>query len=115
MKDELKKGFVFGFGAILAVSLVVALISISGSAHGDNARVEVTGNSMMMDFDHSDMHKMMHGEDGEIGENHMGCMDRGMMSHMSELTVEEMDADGDGLCDMCGMPVEDCLEHMNAV
>ena len=35
--------------------------------------------------------------------NHMSCM---------SMSLEEMDKNNDGICDMCGMPVSECKEMM---
>ena len=63
----------------------------------------------------SEMMKNHHGEDESM--NGMGCM--GMMKNMDSLTKEEkekmladMDKDGDGICDMCGMSIEMCRKMM---
>lgn len=70
----------------------------------------------MMDSnsDMNEMHSMMHGS-GEV--HGAGCM--GMMHNSESMSAEEkekmfanMDKDGDGKCDMCGMPIEMCRKMM---
>jgi len=77
-------------------------------------------NGMMMGgmMNNADMNEMMknhHGEDESM--NGMGCME--MMKNSDSLTKEEkekmladMDKDGDGKCDMCGMSIEMCRKMM---
>ena len=92
--------------AVLAVVFIIAIISgatalLQDSEKKESLDVEAdTGcahdgsTGMMGSMMHGDMEEMDCGEAGE-----MGCTDK---------EIEEMDLDGDGICDDCGMNVEMC-------
>ncbi len=103
-------------GILLGAVLTVVILSAFGlvTAHGNDNTAEseheeimghmAMGSGMMM-------HHGMHYEDDgyDMAEHMEGCpMMKGADWH-EEMTAEEMDQDGDGFCDICGMPVEECL------
>ncbi len=117
--------------------LIAGLIFLAavGLAFAQNAKNNfsgmMVGNEMgeMMNDDRMGMHGMMMGDmmqdnDGmnemmknHHGENGMGCME--MMKNSYSMSVEEkekmladMDKDGDGKCDICGMSIEMCRSMM---
>lgn len=80
-------------GIIIGAALTLGVVGIVGNltlAHADDSIESNYG---------------MHGSMMGHGMHH------GMMSGMS---LEEMEGDGDGACDVCGMPVEECLEMMDS-
>ncbi len=91
MNDKLL-GIIAGMIVILSVA---GFIGISTAHTGSITDTFQTGTHESMESMHS-MHSHMHNEDG------MSCM-----SCMS-MNIEEMDKDGDGFCDICGMSVEHC-------
>lgn len=46
-----------------------------------------------------------HQNNQENGNSRMSCM-------MGQMSLEEMDKNNDGICDMCGMPISECEEMM---
>jgi hypothetical protein len=91
-------------GILIGVFVTIGMFSLLGvtTAHMDDV---ITGNSYdgMMDGMMSNTHGgMSHMHDINDEHQHTG------------MTAEEMDQDGDGLCDMHGMPVEDCLKMMGS-
>ena len=78
---EFKKGLVFGAGFVFVVILFVFALSKTELVSGHQTPIETN------DLDRS-------------REN--------MMGRMHSMSIEEMDKDGDGMCDMGGMPVEQC-------
>jgi len=91
---EFKKGLAFGAGFVLIVLFAAFLLSKTEIVTGDQGAIK----------------------EG-VGMEHMasGCsaMHAGM-GEMASMSIEEMDKDKDGLCDMCGMPVEQCKEMHNS-
>jgi len=59
------------------------------------------------------MHAAMHGNDS-MHSGTMGCMGGNDEMHMMmcSMNADDMDADNDGVCDLCGMPVEACNKMM---
>jgi hypothetical protein len=105
-------------GALSGMVLTVTILSVLGmvTAHGNNI-IENNDNG----FDHIGMHNSMMRFGDEDGEFHCSMMKDSkdyeemhemMESHMG-LSLDEMDQDGDGLCDICGMQVEDCANMRN--
>jgi len=94
------KGIMFGVGFSLVIAIFVGL----GMAHSLDS---VTENIV------SEHHAEHMGHTGHM-EHHMGSGMHGCMNSCEGKTdeecIDEMDKDKDGICDMCGMPVEDCLE-----
>ena len=101
-------------GMLLGVILTVGILSILGfaAAHGNNGNIIENGYGGIIG--HMGPGMMMHGMHHENDEHdnteHIeGCP---MMNgnYHEEMDLEDMDQDGDGLCDMCGIPVDECLE-----
>src|SRR3989338_8928131 len=102
--------------------LITAAIFLAaeGLASADSAKNNFSGmmvgnemmNGMMQGSEEmSEMMKNHHGGDG------MGCME--MMENSESMSAEEkekmladMDENGDGKCDMCGMDIEMCRSMM---
>ena len=92
------KGIIIGIIATLSAIGIISSVSIS-SAHTKSGD--------------SDMNDMMNGM--MMDDSTMSCMSM-MKDQMTEEEIEEMlkdmDKDGDGICDMCGMSIEACREMM---
>ncbi len=108
-------GVVLTFAALSAFGLVAAHVNGNAVAYDNRAGDGFfgMGHGMMMHgigiyHDHED-------HTHEIGEHVEGCpMLKGFEGHEG-LTIEDMDLDGDGLCDICGMDVEQCAEMYESV
>ena len=114
------KGIIIGIAITLVGIGVISAVSVSW-AHGNaDTNDQTAGMVSMHDMDSSDndmmggnnmamMHEMMMDDDSG-----MGCMS---MMHSSDFRGNEemlknMDKDGNGICDMCGMSIEACREMM---
>ncbi len=109
MNDKIVGVFI-GIAIVLGASLLVGMTV----AHTNGDNIDSASSGMMM-------HGMDHDENDDMSEHMENCpMMKGdkdhedmhgmmemMMGH-SHMSVEDMDEDGDGLCDMCGMPIEEC-------
>lgn len=87
---------------ILAFTLILQIAQLSSTAIAhQNGQIQ-NGHTGMSERDHMS--------------SHMSCM-MGQMSGQtfSQMSLEEMDENNDGKCDMCGMPISECeemREHM---
>lgn len=99
-------GVVLTLGFLSAIGLVMAHINEDDL---ENDYPEMMGH---MDMSHRMMmHGMHYDEHDESDEwEHMkSCpMMKDFEGH-EDMTIEDMDPDGDGLCDICGMQIEMCL------
>ncbi len=111
------KGIIIGITITLIGLGIISAVSVSW-AHGNAATNDKTDGMMSMhDMDNSD-NDMMNGNNMAMMHTMMmgnsGCMS--MMDEMTEEEIEEMlknmDKDGDGICDMCGMSIEACRRMM---
>ena len=95
---------------------VIGIIAVSTFVRADGNFY--TGN--MMENDMSMMHSMMMGGDSDMNGGMMECMkimndatsDKEITEEEMNKMIQEMDKDGDGLCDYCGMSVEHCRKMM---
>ncbi len=98
-------GIITGVAITLVAIGVISAISVSSAHTNSGANNMMNGNAMPM------MHEMMVDSDTSMG----GCVSM-HGSDMTEEEIEEMlrsvDKDGDGICDMCGMPIETCRRMM---
>lgn len=103
--DEKTKGIIMGIAITLVVIGIISAVSVS-SAH-TNSDKDNNEHASMMNGNHM---AMMDGDSDMTG-----CMSM-MKDHMTKEEIEEMlknmDKDGDGICDMCGMSIEACREMM---
>jgi len=91
---EFKKGIAFGAGFVLVVMLVAFALS----------KIEIVAG-----------HQTYDGDDIEMSHMGSGCSGmHGGMNKMASMSIEEMDEDGDSLCDMCNMPIEQCKEMQHS-
>ncbi len=83
-------------GMLIGVLLTIGILTLFGitAAHTSNSDDTERNNIGMMGH-----MSMMNGN--------AGCE---MMNSHKEMTAAEMDQDGDGFCDMCGMLIEECLD-----
>lgn len=98
-------------GMVLGAAIAVVAVSLLGLVNANiNNEAEEYSYMLSSGWGHGMMMHGWHEHDDEYdNDEHMyGCP---MMDgwNKGELTIEEMDQDGDGFCDMCGMPVEDCM------
>lgn len=103
-------GMTITFSIIVIVGAVSALSRANGNLVIDN----------MMENDMPMMHSMMMGGDSDMNGGMMECMkimndatsDKEITEEEMNKMIQEMDKDGDGLCDYCGMSVEHCRKMM---
>lgn len=103
------------FSGMMAGNEMGEMMNSNGMDSGMGMHGMMMG-GMMNSADMSEMMKNHHA-DADENMNEMGCT--GMMENMDSLTKEEkekmladMDKDGDGICDMCGMLIEMCRKMM---
>lgn len=123
-------GIMIGIAVTISAIGVINSVSVS-FAHGNegismdnNMMHSMMGgsNGMMSGSGMSMMHTMMMGENGGMGGGMMECMKMmGQAADDGEITqaemdemMKQMDKDGDGLCDYCGMPLEMCRKMMSS-
>ena len=129
ISDDMKNILIAGLIFLAAVGLAFAHSSnnnFSGMMAGNEMGEMMNSNGMGMHgmmmggmMNSESMSEMMktHHAGADESMNGMGCM--GMMKNADSLTKEEkekmladMDKDGDGKCDMCGMSIEMCRSMM---
>ena len=95
-------------GAVLTLGLISGVGFVSAHYAGNNSQGQnITGLSELPSLEGMAACGMHSDESAGMHEGGMECMG---------LEVEQMDADNDGVCDSCGMSVEDCekMEEMHS-
>lgn len=97
-----KRTVIYSF-TVLAISLFVVVSVAWASSVGGSllAHTSDSSDSQSTGVLEDDSHEPMMG-------HMMNMMHSGTQGHMQAMSVEEMDQDGDGVCDFCGMSVEHC-------
>jgi len=80
-------------GTLVGAVAVIAVLSVLGIGSAHLSGNPASGNSIRSG--HVQWQGMMHG----MMMGGMSCAGEG---------IEEMDSNGDGMCDVCGMPIEHC-------
>jgi len=97
-------GVIITVTILSAFGLVMAHLNDGDTTEADNGVSEPghmsMGSGMMM------MHGMYEDDHDEMHEH---CPMMEGIEHHENMSLEEMDKDGDGLCDFCGMSIESCL------
>jgi len=115
-------------GIMIGIALTISAIGVAGIASVSYAHSRDTNNMMnsdmmggmmddqdnmmgdgMMSGDMSMMHSMMMGDSSGVMKNHMQ-----MTQEEIDEMIKDMDKDGDGLCDYCGMPVSMCRKMIGS-
>lgn len=97
MLNQMLAGALMGIVSVLVVSSIFGMVNAHTAGSSDMDGHPGHGCGM-------NMHSMIMGGmmNGHMN-NQTGCMD---------MDMDEMDKDNDGICDMCGMKMEDCKEMM---
>lgn len=114
-------GVIIGMAITLSAIGIISAASVSfgNTNFRSYAANDMEGESMMAGDMMSMMHSMMMGDTMMDNKDMMKCVS--MMNNSGEMTQEEMeemmqqmDKDGDGLCDYCGMSLEACRRMMSS-
>ena len=99
-------------GAALTLSVIGVIGAVSVSFAHENEGNSMRGSGMMSG---NMMHSMVMDGNGMMGRMKMmdePMIDEEVTQEKMEEMMEQMDKDGDGLCDYCGMPVAMCGKMM---